>query len=59
MALLCPWAIERASALIQPARPNGHDSYVYLESVLTRLPTLKTSSLAKLLPHNWVPASKV
>ena len=53
---------KRAAALmtlIQSARLNGHDPYAYLKDVLTRLPTQKTSALTELLPHNWVPASKV
>lgn len=31
---------------------NGHDPYVYLKEVLTRLPTQKASEIAELLPHN-------
>jgi len=53
---------KRAAALmtlIQSARLNGHDPYAYLKDVLTRLPTQKTSALTELLPHNWMPASKV
>ncbi len=53
---------KRAAALmtlIQSARLNGHDPYAYLKDVLTRLPTLKASELSELLPHNWIPASKV
>ena len=45
--------------LIQSARLNGHNPYVYLKDVLMRLPTQKASALAELLPHNWVPAGKV
>jgi hypothetical protein len=45
--------------LIQSARLNGHDPYIYLKDVLTRLPTQKASALTKLLSHNWVPAGKV
>lgn len=53
---------KRAAALmtlIQSARLNGHDPYAYLKDVLTRLPTQKTSALTELLPHNWMPASKM
>jgi len=53
---------KRAAALmtlIQSARLNGHDPYAYLKDVLTRLPTQKSSELSELLPHNWIPASKV
>lgn len=53
---------KRAAALmtlIQSARLNGHDPYAYLKDVLTRLPTQKASGLTELLPHNWMPASKV
>jgi transposase len=47
---------KRAAAimsLIHSARLNGHDPYVYLRDVLTRLPTQMNSSLAALLPHRW------
>lgn len=53
---------KRAAALmtlIQSARLNGHDPYAYLKDVLTRLPTQRASELTELLPHNWIPASKV
>ena len=43
-------------SLIQSARLNGHDPYVYLKDVLTRLPTQRASELEQLLPHQWVPA---
>lgn len=45
--------------LIQSARLKGHDPYAYLKDVLTCLPAQKASALAELLPHNWVPVSKV
>ncbi len=48
---------KRAAAimsLIQSARMNGHDPYVYLKDVLTRLPTQRTSEIGQLLPHKWV-----
>ncbi|KPX35950.1 hypothetical protein ALO69_200084 [Pseudomonas ficuserectae] len=47
---------KRAAAimsLIQSARLNGHDPYVYLKDVLTRLPTQRASEIDQLLPHNW------
>jgi transposase len=50
---------KRAAAimsLIQLARMNGHDPYVYLKDVLTRLPTQRASEIGQLLPHQWVPA---
>ena len=53
---------KRAAAimsLIQSARMNGHDPYAYLKDVLTRLPTQRASGIGQLLPHNWIPASKV
>ncbi|KPY78062.1 Transposase, partial [Pseudomonas syringae pv. spinaceae] len=49
---------KRAAAilsLIQSARLNGHDPYVYLKDVLTRLPTQRASKISELLPHNWLP----
>jgi len=47
---------QRAAAimsLIQSAKLNGHDPYVYLRDVLTRLPTHKASQIDELLPHRW------
>ena len=49
---------QRAAAvmsLIQSARMNRLDPYVYLRDVLTRLPTQKASRINELLPHNWQP----
>ncbi len=43
-------------SLIQSARLNGHDPYVYLKDVLTRQPTQRASEIDKLLPHQWTPA---
>lgn len=40
-------------SLIQSAKLNGHDPYVYLKDVLTRLPTHKASQIDELLPHSW------
>ncbi|KPX23739.1 ISPpu14, transposase Orf3, partial [Pseudomonas amygdali pv. eriobotryae] len=47
---------KRAAAimsLIQSARLNGHDPYVYLKDVLRRLPTHRASEIDHLLPHKW------
>ena len=47
---------KRAAAimsLIQSARMNGHDPYVYLKDVLTRLPTQSASEIDQLLPYKW------
>ena len=47
---------QRAAAvmsLIQSARLNGHDPYVYLKDVLQRLTTHKNNLIVKLLPHRW------
>jgi hypothetical protein len=49
---------QRAAAimsLIHSARLNGHDPYVYLNDVLTRLPPHKNSQIDELLPHLWRP----
>lgn len=40
-------------SLIQSAKLNGHDPYVYLKDVLTRLPTQKNNQLEELLPYHW------
>lgn len=51
---------QRAAAimsLIQSAKLNGHDPYLYLKDVLTRLPTHKASAIDGLLPHLWVPST--
>jgi len=53
---------QRAAAvmsLIQSAKLNGHDPYVYLRDVLERLPTQPNSSIGELLPHLWVPSAAV
>ena len=50
---------QRAAAitsLIQSAKLNGLDPYIYLRDVLTRLPTHKASDIDLLLPHIWKPA---
>jgi hypothetical protein len=42
-------------SLVQSARLNGHDPYLYLKDVLTRLPTQLNSRIEELLPHRWQP----
>jgi transposase len=49
---------QRAAALmslIQSAKLNGHDPYVYMTDVFTRLPTQSASRIEELLPHRWLP----
>ena len=41
--------------LIQSAKLNGHDPYIYLKDVLERLPTQPASRIRELLPHIWQP----
>ena len=41
--------------LIQSAKLNGLDPYVYLSDVLKRLPTHKVTEIEDLLPHRWKP----
>lgn len=51
---------QRAAAimsLIQSARLNDIDPYLYLEDVLARLPTLPARRIEELLPHRWTPAA--
>jgi transposase len=48
---------ERAAtlmSLMESAKLNGHDAWVYLKDVLTKLPTWHNSRLAELQPHRWV-----
>jgi hypothetical protein len=40
-------------SLIKSTHMNGHDTYAYLQDVLTRLPTQRTSQIHQLLPHCW------
>jgi transposase len=44
-------------SLIQAAKLNVHDPYVYLKDVLDRLPTQPSSRIEELLPHRWHPKS--
>jgi transposase len=41
------------TSLIQSAKL--HDPYACLEDLLQRLPTLRASGIAQLLPHRWSP----
>lgn len=41
--------------LVQSARLYGHDPWVYLRDVLTRLPMHPARKIEDLLPHRWVP----
>jgi hypothetical protein len=43
-------------SLIQSARMNEHDPYVYLRDVMARLPMHRASLIDELLPHRWQPA---
>lgn len=42
-------------SLIESAKANGHNPYVYLRDVLTRLPATKAKDIDSLLPHIWQP----
>jgi hypothetical protein len=42
-------------SLVQSAKLHGHDPWVYLKDVLTRLPTHMNSRIEELLPHRWQP----
>jgi transposase len=44
-----------AMSLIQSAKLNGHDPYVYLKDVLTRLPGHRMNRIDELLPQRWRP----
>ncbi len=49
---------KRAAAimgLIQSAKLNGHDPFLYLKDVLSRLPAHPYSRIGELLPHCWQP----
>jgi len=43
-------------SLIQSAKLNGHDPYIYLKDVLERLRTQPPTRVRELLPHRWQPA---
>ncbi len=40
-------------SLVQSAKLNGHDPWVYLREVLERLPGHPNSRIEELLPHRW------
>ena len=40
-------------SLIQSAKLNGHDPYLYLKDILELLPTHSATRLEELLPHRW------
>ena len=42
-------------SLIQSAKLNGHDPFLYLKDILARLPTQPNSRIGELLPHRWLP----
>ncbi len=42
-------------SLIQSAKLNGHDPFLYLKDILSRLPTQPNSQISELLPHRWQP----
>lgn len=42
-------------SLVQSARMHGHDPWVYLKDILTRLPTHPACEVDALLPHRWTP----
>jgi transposase len=51
---------ERAAiimSLVQSAKLNGADPWLYLRDVLTRLPTQLNSRIDELLPHRWKPTA--
>jgi len=55
-SLRCGKRAAAIMSLIQSARMNRHDPYVYLKDVLTRLPTQKAREKEQLLPHQWMPS---
>jgi transposase len=42
--------------VVSSCQRHGHDPFVYLRDVLTRLPGLPKDQLAELLPDRWTPA---
>jgi hypothetical protein len=55
MAQKMPLKVGVFIPLIQSAKMNGHDPYLYLKDILERLPTHKNHLIHELLPHNWKP----
>jgi transposase len=45
--------VANVMTLVQSAKLNGHDPYVYLKDILERLPTQPASRIEELLPHCW------
>jgi len=43
-------------SMVSSCQRHGHDPFVYLRDVLTRLPELPREQLAELLPDRWKPA---
>jgi len=43
-------------SVVSSCQRHGHDPYVYLRDVLTRLPELPKEQLVELLPDRWKPA---
>ena len=41
--------------MIESAKANGRNPYVYLRDVLTWLPVTKAKDIDSLLPHVWQP----
>jgi transposase len=42
-------------SLVQSARMHGHDPWMYLRAILSRLPTHPAREIGALLPHRWTP----
>jgi hypothetical protein len=42
-------------SLVGSAKMHGHDPWVYLKDVITRLPSHLNSRIDELLPHRWQP----
>ena len=43
-------------SLVSSCQRHGHDPFVYLRDVLTRLPEQPKEKLIELLPNRWKPA---
>ena len=53
---------QRAAAvmsLIQSAKLNGHDPFLYLKDILAHLLTHPNRQIGELLPHRWLPEARV
>jgi hypothetical protein len=46
-------------SLVRSAQLNGHDPYVYLKDVCTRLQTRRASAIDELLPHRCAPSTVI